>query len=127
MFEAIRESLKGVQDMQDRLLDAAIAVATEMRQKVRQGRRAISKRRRERRRELRASGLSAKETRKKLGARRGSSGVSIDATSTGAGVRLTASSQVQHLRQAQAETPDVMAAFAKHFRVAEKWRARRGL
>lgn len=127
MFEAIRESLKGVQDMQDRLLDAAIAVATELRLKVREGRRANAKRRRERRRELRAHGHSAKETRQRLGKRRGTTGVSIDATSTGAGVRLTASTQVQHLRRTQAETPDVMAAFAKHFRVAEKWRARRGL
>lgn len=126
MFEALRERLRDVQNIEDRLLDAAIAVATEQRLQVRAGRRASATRRRDLRKELRESGASAAEVRAKTRGRHGS-GISIDAISTGDGVTLTASDQVQHFRRVQGETVDVMAAFAKHFRVAEAWRARRGL
>lgn len=129
MFEAIRARLEELQNNQDRLLDAAIAVATEQRQKVREGRRAKARARRDERRSLRAAGLSPREIRAQLRKRaaKGGSGISIDAVSTGDSVRLTASDQVQHFRREQGETIDVVEAFAKHFRVAEKWRARRGL
>ena len=126
MFEQLRQRLKDVQDLNDQLVAGAIAVANELRKKVRAGRRATSRTRRDNRRTLRGNGLSAKETRKRLGKRRGGSGVSITAQSTGSSVRLTASSQVQHLRRAQAETPDIMAEFAKHMTVADKFRSARG-
>jgi hypothetical protein len=127
VFEALRQRLKDAQDFEGGLLKAAVAVANELRQKVRKGRREKSRVRRDRRRELRSNGLSAAETRAKLGAARKASGVSIEAHVSPEGVRLTASDQVQHLRREQAETPDLVSAFAKHMTLGESLRSARGL
>jgi hypothetical protein len=127
VFEALRQRLKDAQDFEGGLLKAAVAVANELRQKVREGRREKSRVRRDRRRKLRSNGLSAAETRAKLGAARKASGVSIEAHVSPEGVRLTASDQVQHLRREQAETPDLVKAFAKHMTLGESLRNARGL
>lgn len=127
MFEAIRARLAEIQDFEGNLVDAAIAVATELRKKVREGRRQSSRSRREIRAALRASGLSTKEAKRRAGKTRRGSGVSIEARVTGTDVALTASSQVQHLRRAQGETIDIVEAYRKHMTIGERWRAARGL
>ena len=126
MFEALKQRLKDVQDFDQALEDAAIAVATEQRMKVREGQRQVSRIRRDKRRELRSSGFTAKETRARLGKRRKGSGISIEAQVSGLDVRLVASDQVMHLRREQDETIDIMAAYRKHLSVGQAWRKRTG-
>lgn len=127
MMEALKERLRQVQDLGAPLQDAAIAVATDLRMKVRAGKRRASRDRKERRKLLRAGGFSAREVRSMIGRRRRTSGVSIEADSTGLSVVLTASNQVQHLRREQGETADLREAFRKYLPVAAEWRAKRGL
>lgn len=127
MFEAIRAELQAVQEIHDRLPDAAIAVATEVRNKVKKRQRAGARRRLEQRLELRASGFTASEARVAVNrGRRKTSGISIDGTATADGVRLTASDQVQHFRRELGETADLVDVFRRNVHVAEEFRRRRG-
>ena len=127
MFDAIRERLEDVQRVHERLPDAAIALATELRRNVRRNRRRAAGRRRVLRVELKFKGSTPAQVRVALAkGRRGGSGISIDGNATADAVRVTASSQVQHLRREQDETADLKAIFAEHMHIAIAFRRRGG-
>ncbi len=127
MLEALKEQLKAVQDFDGPMIDAAIAIAEDMRAKVKAGMRRNRAERRARRDAMKLAGASNKEIREVVGKPKKRSGISIDADAAGREIILTASNQVQHLRRELGETPDLREVFRKYLPVAEEWRAKRGL
>lgn len=127
MLEALKNRLEAIQDFDGPMIDAAIAIAEDMRAKVKAGMRRNRAERRARREAMKLAGASNKEIRDVVGKPKKRSGISIDADALGPEVVLTASNQVQHLRREQGETPDLREAFRKFLPVAEAWRAKRGL
>ncbi len=128
MFRKLKSYLAAVQSFDGRLDDAAIALATELRNNVKRRRRAAGRRRKAERIRYRLSGFSVAEARARTSKRRRqSSGISIDGKADQSSVRVRASNQVQHFRRKQGETRDLMAIFRRHMSVGEKWRKARGL
>jgi len=136
MLDALKARLAEIQLVHERLPDAAITIATEVRSIVKARRRSFSRAQRRQKALLRSFGdpAAAKRYAEALGlkwspagskGRRKGSGVSIDAEATDSSVVLTASTQVQHFRRLNNETADLMAIFAKHVSVADKYNARR--
>lgn len=128
MFDDLKARLKAMQDFGVRLDDAAIAMATELRNNVKKRKRAAGKRRKELKVNLRLQGFSAREARMRANkGRRRTSGISIMGIALSDGVKIRASDQVQHFRRTQGETDDLMDIFARNMSVAEQWRKARGL
>lgn len=126
MLEALKARLEEVQQIGDKLPDAAIAVATELRKKVSASKRAGQRRRRDLRIELRTSGYSPREVRARVRRPRKGSGISIDGSAAGMVVRVRASTQVHHFRRVYAETVDLMAVYRKHIAMIADYRRRSG-
>jgi hypothetical protein len=126
MFETLKARLEEVQQIGDRLPDAAIAVATELRQKVRASKRKGQRDRRDMRIALRVSGFTPKEVRARVRVPRRGSGISIDGESTGSSIAVVASTQVQHFRRLYGETTDLLAIFARHMSLVADYRRRKG-